>query len=77
MTIWGIMRRQLRGTAVFFAIFLGFGVGMDMLIRQTPINWVERVVVALVATAAYAVMTALMARRKAGEAGEGGHDHPA
>lgn len=63
MTFSDHLKNELKAAPVFFVVFIGIGVILDMLIWQRPVNWGERIVVAVFVTALFTLWTAW---RKAG-----------
>lgn len=61
MTYWDFVKSEARVAPIFFAVFVGVGVLMDMFVWQDPVNWPERLVVSLIVTVVFVLWTA---RRK-------------
>ena len=58
MTYWDFVKAEIRVAPAFFGMFLAVGVVMDMFVWQEPVNWVQRVSVSLIVTAAFVLWTA-------------------
>lgn len=61
MTYWDFVKSEARLAPIFFVVFVGVGVLMDMFVWQDPVNWPERLVVSLIVTVVFVLWTA---RRK-------------
>jgi len=59
------LKAEIRTLWVFFAVFLVVGVALDALVYRAPVDWGARLIVAALASVAYAAVNAWLKMRKA------------
>ncbi|MFN4102248.1 MAG: hypothetical protein ACK4GT_21005 [Pararhodobacter sp.] len=64
MSFGDYLKAELKRAWVFLVVFIGIGVALDVLMHQQPVDWVQRVSVAVLVTALYVVFSAWQKQRR-------------
>ena len=65
MSYGSYLKAELRTSWVFFAVFVAIGIGLDMVVYQRPVDWGQRLIIAVFTTIAFVLFAAWQKMRKA------------